>query len=170
MKIQDFPFELLTQIFQYLSFSDQLVCQSICKNWSRPSLSCFNTTIDVFVEVMAFNKLVGKLGGEVNSSSSSADNFSGNVVRKLKLRKCQGERYYDYLWKNDFINLLDSCPNLNSIEFVGEEDNILKNCLKEMDESGLIMKNLQYIQLQTAFYQRSFCYIIMTVLKYFTVL
>lgn len=45
---KDLPFEILYQVFEQLSFADQVLCQAACKSWSRAALACANKSLEVY--------------------------------------------------------------------------------------------------------------------------
>lgn len=105
------PFEILEQIFDQISYTNQLTCQSVCKAWSRAAVECVNKSLQIYgpsgVHLLA-SKLVG--------STENAMEYTGASVKKIKISdRAMDKANNTRLQGGTFVQLLQACLNLEEI-------------------------------------------------------
>lgn len=81
MKKKVLPFEIIFKVFDQISFSDRLVCQTVCKAWSRAASEGINKSLEIR-GVSGVHFLASKL---IESSENNMVNFSGVTVRRISI-------------------------------------------------------------------------------------
>lgn len=73
--------EILQEVFEYLSFTDKLTCESVCKDWLKAALPCVNKSAELQSPI-GVNLLLLNL---TNSTQSDDMGYSGASVKKIKI-------------------------------------------------------------------------------------
>ncbi|XP_013177189.1 PREDICTED: uncharacterized F-box/LRR-repeat protein C02F5.7-like [Papilio xuthus] len=153
----ELPFEVLVYLFKYLPKSDRKCASETCRSWylaanaycflknkvvvlyksinsdeDSSNLSIFENSASVYTNYL-FNEV------EISSKLNGFWDRTGENIKSLTFKNCD-------MCEKVFVNILQKCPNLESLNIESCKDLFMSGRLLEGKTDGLLVNNLENLK------------------------